>query len=680
MTLDKKVIKMTFEIKNKIRTLTDKICKANYEYYQLNETELTDSQYDALLQELILLEKEYPEYKLSYSPTFKVGGFLSSKFDKVSHDLPMLSLNNVFDFKELKLFCDRLSKQQIPFCFNLELKIDGVAISLKYKKGILFQALTRGNGYVGELITDNIKTIKDIPLKLPESIDLEVRGEIFFDHDSFEQLNKEQKDQNKFLFSNPRNAASGTLRQLNSAIVSNRKLSSFIYSIINPPSFIRTQYEVLIFLKKMGFSVNPYFNVVYSLDELKEKINYYEKLKNNLPYDIDGVVIKVNKLNLHNLIGNTSKYPKWAIAYKFNSLKGETIVKNINFQIGRTGVLTPIADIQPIILDGSLLSKISLHNYDYIQRKDIRVNDFVLVHKSGSIIPEILEVVKHKRTNQTPFQMLSNCPFCGETLTKKENEVDYFCLNNSCEEKQIKKIIHFVSREAMDINTLGKKTLVTFFQKGIIKKISDLYFLKDKYPQLKQLFGFKDKKINNILNSIEQSKTQSFYRILFALGIDHVGIQISKLLSNKFQNVQNLQKVTFEELMKIPEIGPEISISICQYFQNKKNIEEINLLQSKGIVFGSSVQNSKIIQSNNNILQNKKIVCTGVLNNYSRKDITTLLEKYGAFVSKSISSKTDYLIVGKENSDSKLEKARLLKIKIIDEKELNSIINSINES
>ncbi|WP_323847535.1 MAG: NAD-dependent DNA ligase LigA [Phytoplasma sp.] len=664
---------MTSEIKNKIKHLTDTLDKANYEYYHLSKTELIDHQYDALLKELFLLEKRYPEYKLPYSPTLKVGGFLSSKFEKTEHLLPMLSLDNVFNFEELKLFCERVLKKNIPFCFILEPKIDGVAINLKYKKGILVQAATRGNGYIGELITDNIRTIKNIPLKIKEEIDLEVRGEILFDHDSFEQINKEQKAKNKILFSNPRNAASGTLRQLNSNIVANRNLSSFIYSIVNPPIFIKTQEQVLIFLKKMGFSINPYYDVVFSFEALKEKIDYYTKIKTNLPYDIDGVVIKVNELIFHDLIGYTTKFPKWAVAYKFNSLKGETIIRNIDFQIGRTGVLTPIAYILPIIIDGSLLSKISLHNYDYIQKKDLRINDFVVVHKSGSIIPEIVAVVKQKRTNQIPFKMISDCPFCHKSLTKKDEEVDYFCLNDDCEERQIKKIIHFVSREAMDINVLGKKSLITFFQNKLIKRISDLYSLKDKYQQLKILPGFKDKKIMNILNALEASKNQTFDRILYGLGIDHVGIKIAKLLNHKFQHITNLKKVTFEELVQIPEIGPEIAHSICKYFQNEDNIKEIDLLQSKGIIFGTLnnlIENVTL----DNIFKNKKVVLTGIFENYSRKEITVILEKCGAFVLDNISRKTHYLIKG-VNSGSKLLKARLFNIKIIDEKELNSLLN-----
>ncbi|MEZ0180410.1 NAD-dependent DNA ligase LigA ['Camptotheca acuminata' phytoplasma] len=664
---------MISNIQKKIQELTNQLDQANYEYYHLNKTTLSDNQYDALLKELIFLEKQYPHYKLSYSPTFKIGGFVSSKFSKMPHRIPMLSLDNVFNLKELKTFCDRLLKKNVPFNFITELKIDGIAINLKYEKGILVQALTRGDGSVGELVTENIKTIKDIPLRLKENIDLEVRGEIFFDYAAFQALNKEKEEQNEPLFSNPRNAASGTLRQLNSSIVAKRNLSSFIYSIIAPPDFIQTQEEVLNFLKKIGFSVNPYHFNVTSFEELKEKISEYEKLKNQLSYGVDGIVIKVQTLKLYPSIGNTTKFPKWAISYKFSSLKSETIIQKINFHIGRTGVITPVAHLLPVIIDGSLISKVTLHNYDYIQKKDIRINDFVLVHKSGSIIPQILNVVKEKRTTQIPFQMISHCPGCHRLLDKKPNEVDYFCLNENCEEKQINKIIHFVSNEAMNIQYLGKKTLITLFRMGLIKNISDLYSLKDQYDKLKELPNFKDKKISKILDSIEKSKTQSLDKILFGLGINNVGIKIAKLLKLHFRNIHNLKKVSLKELFEIHEIGDEIANNIYDFFQKKENIQEIDLLSQKGIFFDIPENN---FVTKNNLFQNKKIVLTGVFKNYSRKELTNILEKYGAFVLNNVSSKIDYLIHGSDYG-SKFEKASLLKIKIMNENELYPILESL---
>ncbi len=658
---------MKTEIVNKIKFLTDLINKANYDYYNLNTSEITNQQYDASLQELIALEKKYPEYRLNYSPTFKIGGVVNSKFKKIVHEVPMLSLENVFDLKELKDFYHRVLKKTSRIQFITELKIDGVAINLKYEKGILVQATTRGNGQVGEAVIDNIKTIKNIPLKLQKDIDLEVRGEIFFKHDDFEKLNTLQVKNNKPPFSNPRNAASGTIRLLNSDTVSQRILSSFIYHILKPPTFIKTQKEVLDFLKAMGFSVNPYHYVADSFEALIPHINRYEKIKDTLPYDTDGVVIKVNQLELHPFIGYTSKFPKWAIAYKFNSSQGETVVKKITFQVGRTGSVTPVAELLPVMVSGSVISNVSLHNYDYIRKKDIRIGDTVLIHKSGSIIPEIIEVIQDKRTDQTPFKMITHCPFCQTRLDKKADEVDYFCLNEFCEEKQIKKIIHFVSREAMDVNVLGEKTLILFFQKGFVKKISDLYSLKSFRSQLEDLPGFKSKKVNNILNALETSKSQPFERVLFALGIKHIGIKVAKILAQKYHNIYALKEATQEDLLAIPEVGAKIVESLGDYFKKHQNWEEINLLMQHNLQFQKDEQNKTTVQDN--FFKGKKIVLTGSLNHYSRKEASLLLEEKGALIVNSVSKNIDYLICG-QDSGSKLTKARALGIKIIEEEEL----------
>ncbi|WP_153369143.1 NAD-dependent DNA ligase LigA [Candidatus Phytoplasma sacchari] len=669
---------MTLEIKKKIKKVTDILEKANYFYYQLNNSYLKDEQYDALLKELIYLEKKYPEYKLSYSPTFKVGGYLNKKFDKIKHDVPMLSLGNVFNITELKKFYNRIKKKHKNANFITELKIDGVAISIKYKKGILYQAVTRGNGYFGELITNNIKTIRDIPLKIIEKIDLEVRGEIFFNFDTFKKINEIRKKENKIVFANPRNAASGTLRQLDTNIVAKRNLSCFIYSIINPPSFIQTQKDVLFFLHKLGFVINHHYKIINSFDELIEQINYYKELKKNLNYNNDGIVVKVNELYFYDSIGYTSKFPKWAIAYKFNSIHGKTTIKKITFQIGRTGAVTPIAELIPVIVDGSLISKVSLHNFNYIEEKDIRINDYVLIHKSGSIIPEIIKIIKEKRTNQFPLKMISNCPFCFHKLQKIENEVDYFCINKNCEERKIKNIIHFVSKEAMDINVLGNKTLELFFKKKIIKNRSDLYDLEKNRDKLEKLPFFKQKKIDSILQSIEKSKKRPFKNILFSLGIKHVGLKISKILAKKFQNIENIKKASIENILEIPEIGLKIANSILEYFKDEKNLKELEILKEKGIMNLSKKNDIELEKKEKNkkyyFFRNKKIVLTGVFNNFKRIEIKNILEEYEAIVTSSISKKTDFLICGKQGSLNKLKKADELKIKIINEKNFMKIL------
>ncbi|MBP3059211.1 NAD-dependent DNA ligase LigA [Texas Phoenix palm phytoplasma] len=666
---------MSLDIKKKIKFLTEKLNEANYEYYHLNQTSLTDEKYDSLLRELIILEKKYPQYKLQNSPTSKIGGFISYKFKKIFHEKPMLSLDNVFDKKELKEFFKRISKKIVNFKFITELKIDGVAISLKYEKGILVYAATRGNGIEGELITDNIKTIKDIPLKLNQPIDLLVRGEIFFDHENFEKLNNFQKNNKKNLFSNARNAASGTLRQLDSKIVSKRNLSSFFYSIVEPPLFIRTQEEVLIFLNKMGFNVNNNYYVVNNFDDLIFTIDKYKQLLKELPYNVDGVVIKVNELKFYPVLGSTSKFPRWSVAYKFNSDISETIIKKIFFQVGRTGSITPIGHLVPVIVSGSLISKVSLHNYSYIEKKDIRENDFVLIHKSGSVIPEIISVIKEKRTNQKRFEMITNCPSCNSFLIKKDDyNVDYFCCNDECEEKKIKKIIHFASKEALDIDFLGEKNLIFLFKKGFVRKISDLYKLKEFVSQIEKLHNFGNKKINNIIISIENSKYKSFDRILFGLGIENIGIKIAKLLVTKFKNIDNIISSSIREILEIPSVGDKIATSIYEYFKNTKNLQEINLLKKYNINF-SSKENKKDHFIYNNFFYKKKIVLTGVFSNYSRKEVIKILEKNNAYILKSVSSKIDYLIYGK-NFGSNFQKAVDLSIPILNEKEFFTILDN----
>ncbi|KND62682.1 NAD-dependent DNA ligase LigA [Candidatus Phytoplasma phoenicium] len=667
---------MTEKIKQRIKFLTNTLQQANYEYYQLSQTTLTDQQYDSLLKELIMLEQKYPHFKLNYSPTFRVNGFLSKKFTKIIHDTPMLSLNNVFDFSELKNFYKNILKK-FPHCqFITEFKIDGVAISLKYEKGTLIQGATRGNGYIGEVITNNIKTIKNIPLKLQQDIDLEVRGEIFFNYAAFHNLNQIQQKNNKTLFANPRNAASGTLRQLNSSITAKRNLLSFIYTMVNPPQYIQTQKDALEFLKKLGFNVNPHYYLINSFEQLVTIIKQYETLKKQLSYDIDGVVIKINDLTLYPRIGYTSKFPKWAIAYKFNSSQNETIVQKISFQIGRTGSITPIAELLPVMVSGSLISRVTLHNFNYIKKKDIRINDFVLIHKSGSVIPEIIEVIKTKRTNQQPFNMIDNCPFCNYQLTKYPDEVDYFCLNENCDEQKIKKIIHFVSRPAMDINILGEKTLNLFFKNKLVQSISDLYLLKQRRTQLSQLPGFKMKKISNILTGVEKSKNQSFERLLFALGIKHVGSKIAKVLTKTFHHIDHLKKAKLEQMLKIPEIGAEISKSVKKYFSNPQNLQEIDLLKKHGLKFYVSETKDKTF---NNFFSQKKVVLTGTFEFYSRTQLTKLLEQYGAYVLNFINKKIDYLIYSQKDS-VKFIKAQKFGIPMIDENYLMKLLtNIINE-
>ncbi|CAM12104.1 NAD-dependent DNA ligase [Candidatus Phytoplasma australiense] len=661
-------------IEKKIKDLTNQLNEANYEYYVKSNPKLTDQQYDALLKELLVLEKKFPQFTLPYSPTLKIGGFVEKKFSTVKHTSAMMSLANAFNLKELKAFYDRIAKKFSSFSMVSELKIDGVAVSLKYKKGILFQALTRGNGVWGEEITKNVQTIKQVPLKLTQPLDLEVRGEIYLSNSSFQKLNQQRKIAQQPLFSNPRNAASGTIRQLNSSIVAQRNLSIFIYSIQNPYLLKSTQEETLTFLASLGFSVNPYYKCSSSFEELEIKIQELEKLQQNLDYNTDGVVVKINELNLHDSIGKTTKSPKWAIAYKFATKNSESVVQEIIFQVGRSGMLTPVCKIIPVMVDGSLVSKVVLHNYDYICKKDIRLKDYVQVHKAGSVIPEIKEVIKSKRPSDSkPFAMITQCPSCHSLLNKNKGEVDYFCINKNCLEQKIQKLIHFVSKNAMDIDTLGNQTLITFFNQKLIENPSDIYLLKNNLDVLQKINGFGAKKVQNILTSVEKSKNKSLENVLFGLGIKHVGLKVSQVLTKHFDSIEILQKTTLENLesiKSIPEIGEKIALSLQKYFQNPLHLEEITKLKQLGVSFKSTTT-SQIKAPN--FFTNKKVVLTGSLQNYTRSQIKKLLIQKGAIINDALSSQTHLLITG-ANPGSKLQKAKTLNIQIIEEKELEELI------
>ncbi|MBP5835729.1 NAD-dependent DNA ligase LigA [Candidatus Phytoplasma meliae] len=657
-------------IEQKIKFLIKQINQANYQYYNLSNPEINDQQYDALLKQLITLEQKYPQYQFPYSPTLKIGGFIEKKFKTVKHLTPMMSLANAFNLEELQNFYNRICKIKPTFTLLTELKIDGVAVSLKYEKGILTQALTRGNGILGEDITRNIQTIKTVPLKLNQAIDLEVRGEVYLSYQAFEKLNEQRKKETKPLFVNPRNAASGTLRQLNSTIVAQRNLSIFIYNITNPYLIKKTQKEALEFLISLGFTVNPHYHLASSFQELIANIKNYQSLKEKLPYDADGIVIKINELELHSLIGATSKVPKWAIAYKFETKSSQSIVQNIIFQLGRTGVITPVCEIMPVMVDGSLISKVVLHNYDYICKKDIRIGDHIKIHKAGSVIPEILEVIKSKRNKQPKTLMISQCPYCLTNLIKKEGEVDYFCLNDNCYQQKIQKLIHYVSKNAMDIDVLGEQTIITLFNQNLIKQPSDLYLLHNHVNIIKTIPGFGEKKINKILKGVEASKNKSLENALFALGIKHIGIKIAQVLANNFKTINKIITASFTTLTNIEEIGDKIAESLQQYFSNPNHLEEITKMQNLGVAFKS---NNTQKQFEHNLFTHKKIVFTGTLEQYNRFEITKTLKNMGAIIVNSLSSQTDYLIVG-NNAGSKLTKAKQLKIAIIEENQLQTLL------
>jgi DNA ligase (NAD+) len=656
-------------IKLRIEELTNLINQANYDYHTLDKPTLTDYQYDQYLKELIDLENNHPEYKLPNSPTDKIGGIVLDGFVKVNHKIPMMSLSNVFNFEELKAFDDRIKKVTNDFQYISELKIDGLAVSIIYENGRFVKAATRGNGLIGEDISENVKTIKSLPLKLNEDIDIEVRGEIFMPHKSFNKLNEERLEQNLALFANPRNAAAGTIRQLDSKVAAKRNLDAFLYQIVNAQDYVNTQEEALTYLKKLGFKTNPHFHLSKNVDELIEEINKYDNLRKTLNYETDGVVIKINAFDMHETIGYTAKYPKWATAYKFQAEQALTQLNDITFQIGRTGVITPVAELEPITISGSLVSRATLHNEDYIKAKDIRIGDIIKVHKAGEIIPEVIEVDLSQRKDQKPFEMTQTCPVCGHPVQRKPGEADYYCTNIDCPGKHMNALIHYSSRVAMDIDTLGEKVVETLHELGFLNSISDIYRLKDHKEELIGLPGFAEKKVEKLIDAIENSKAQSFDKLIFGLGIKHVGAKVAKVLVNHYPTMDLLMNATYDDLTEINEIGEMIAQSVVSYFEKEENIKLINEL--KNFNLNLSFEREAIIEHEFN---QKTFVLTGKLENYTRDEAQAVIEKLGGKVSSSVSKKTDYVLAGSD-AGSKLEKANKLGVKVLNEEDFKVKIN-----
>ena len=658
-------------IKQRMLELIQIINQANFDYHTLDRPTITDYEYDSMMKELISLEEQYPEYKENDSPTEKIGGSILSSFVKVEHAVPMMSLSNVFNADELRSFDDKIKKAVGIYSFVTELKIDGLAVSLTYEKGLFVRAATRGNGTTGEDVTSNAKTIKSLPLKLNQPIDIEVRGEIYMPHKSFKEVNEQRLANDEALFANPRNAAAGTIRQLDPKVVAKRNLDLYAYTIVDANKYVSTQKEALELLEHLGFRVNPNYQLVFGINTLIEQINNYDILRKTLPYDTDGVVIKVNEFELYGTIGYTSKFPKWATAYKFQAEQVETLLKDITFQIGRTGVVTPVAELEPVFISGSTVARATLHNEDYVLEKDIRIGDTVLVHKAGEIIPEVIEVVLSKRTNQTPFKMLEKCPVCDSDLIRKAGEADHYCSNPECPGRNINSLIHFASRVAMDIDTLGEKVVETLHDLGYLTRIPDIYKLKEYSIELTDLPGFGDKKVYKLINAIEASKTQSFDKLLFGLGIKHVGAKVAKSLVKHFPTMDLLMQATIEELNSIPDIGEMIAESIVSYFQDIHHVEMIKELQDLGLnmtyLKGEQIEHA---------FNGKTFVLTGKLNIYTRDQASDLIEKLGGKVSLSVSVKTDYVVAG-EDAGSKLKKANELNVKVIDEETFRTMVDGL---
>lgn len=647
--------------KQRIKELIALINKANYEYHTLDKPSISDYDYDHYLKELVELEEKYPELRQDDSPTQKVGGQILDGFTKVEHRIPMMSLSNVFDEMELRQFDERIFNVASDYSYVTELKIDGLAVSIIYEKGKFVKAATRGNGVVGEDITENVKTIKSLPLKLNEEIDIEVRGEIFMPHKSFEKANEERLANNEPLFANPRNAAAGTMRQLDSKIVAKRALDIFLYTIVDASRYVSEQKEALDYLKKLGFKVNPHYKLCKNIDEVYQQILLFDEKRKKLKYDTDGVVIKINEFSLHEKIGYTAKSPKWATAYKFAPEVAETKLLDITYQIGRTGKLTPVAELEPVFLSGSTISRATLHNEDFIVERDVRVGDVVRIHKAGEIIPEVIEVVLDQRTTQKPFEIIKDCPVCGHPLIRKEGEADYYCSNDDCPAKNIHGLIHFASRVAMDIDTLGEKVVETLHELGFLNTIDDIYRLKDAKEELKLIPGFGQKKVDKLLDAIEKSKAQSFDKFLFGLGIKHVGAKVAKNIVKYYPSIDLLMDAKEEALIDIPDIGEMIAKSIVSYFSQEQNLALIASLKTFGI--NMTYEQEEIIEHE---FTGKTFVLTGKLETFSRDQAKAIIEKLGGKTSSSVSKKTDYVLAGSD-AGSKLKKANDLGITVLDE-------------
>lgn len=657
-------------MKERMDELINYINKASYEYYVLDNPTITDQEYDDYYNELLSIEEKYPELKREDSPTNRVGGAVLDKFEKVNHDHPMLSFDDIFNEEEIILFDERIKKVVSTAHYTLEPKMDGLSGSLIYKNGVLVRGATRGDGVTGEDITTNIKTIKSVPLRLTEDIDIEVRGEIYMSKKSFLEANREKIKNGEKEFANPRNAAAGSIRQLDSKVAAKRNLDFMAYFIPNPEDYgIKTQKESLEFLRKLGFVTNYKLNGYAK--NVKDIIKYIDSLsekRDNLPFEIDGVVLKVDNLEDEKRLGFTSRVPRWGIAYKFPAKEVLTTLKEIKFTVGRTGKITPNAIFSPVHVSGSLVSKATLHNSDYCIDKDVRVGDTISIRKAGDVIPEVVEVkLDRRKEDSVPFKMIENCPMCNSVLIRKD--ANHYCKNEHCPSRKIESLIHFSSRDAMYIEGFGESIVEDFYNLGYLKNIDDFYTL-DKYnDELMLLEGFGEKSISKLLESASNSKKNSLERLLFGLGIRYVGKKTAKILSKYYKTIDNLIKADFDELKSINDIGDVIAKSIVDYFSDEKNINLINRL--KDLNLNMRYLGEEVNTSNENI-NGKTFVITGTLSR-PRDEIKEEIEGLGGNVTGSVTKKTDYVIAG-EKAGSKLTKANELGIKVLTEEEYNNML------
>ncbi|MFY0652741.1 MAG: NAD-dependent DNA ligase LigA [Cyclobacteriaceae bacterium] len=664
------------QAKKEISELIDKINYHNNLYYQENTTEISDFEFDQLLESLIKLEGEFPEFNFPDSPSHRVGGTITKNFETVVHKYPMLSLGNTYSEEELLDFDKRVYKglDEAPYEYLCELKFDGVALSLSYEKGILIRAVTRGDGTKGDDITANAKTIRSIPLKLTSMVpnEFEVRGEAYMPSEVFENLNKERESQGEELLANPRNTASGTLKMQDSKVVASRKLDCYLYNLLGLEKEIRSHEESIHALEKWGFNVSQTYQKCSDIKEVLEYISYWEEKRKELPVETDGIVIKVNSLEQQDILGFTAKSPRWAIAYKFKAESVSTRLKDITYQVGRTGAITPVAELEPVLLAGTTVKRASLHNANEIARLDIRIGDVVFVEKGGEIIPKVTGVdLDDRQADSLPHKYLTVCPECDTPLIREEGEANHYCPNyDECPPQITGRILHFIHRKAMDIDSLGDQTIKLLFEERLVSNIPDLYDLN--YDQVLALEGFKELSSQNLIDGIAKSKEQPFENVLFGLGIRFVGKTVAQKLADYFKNIDALMAASFEALVEVPEIGDRIAHSVIDYFSQEQNKAHIERLKQAGLCFEAIEGENEVLS---NSLEGSSFVISGVFERYGREELKEVIKSHGGKVVSSISTKLDFLLAGDKMGPAKLQKAEKLNIEIISEDDFDKMIN-----
>ena len=660
------------QAKKRIQELREKTEYYAKKYYDDDNPDISDFEYDMLMVELRNLEKEYPEFISKESLTQKVGGHVKEGFEKVTHEVPLQSLQDVFSLEDIEDFCHKMEEKAVEngikeVKYVVETKIDGLSSALEYKNGKFVRGATRGNGLVGEDVTQNLKTVKTIPMEINDKIDITVRGEVFISKKDFEEMNQEREENEEELFANARNAAAGSLRQLDSKITAKRPLDIYIFNVqkIDGKEF-NSHFEELEYLEKLGFNVNPVRIPCSNVEEVKKAINKIGEDREQLTFGIDGAVVKVDNLKLRTILGTTSKVPKWAIAYKYPPEQKETILKDIEFQVGRTGVITPLAILEPVRVAGSLISKTTLHNEDFVKEKGLKIGDRVIIQKAGDVIPEIVRAVVERRDGtEKEFVMPTHCPVCGAETVREEGESAVRCTGIECPAKLYRNLVHFVSREAMNIDGLGENIIGILLEKKMISNIADIYDLK--FEDIASLKKNGKKFAQNLIDSINISKQNDLYRLITALGIRHVGVKAAKVLAKTYENMDNLSNASIEDLSQVDEVGPIVANSINEFFSQEQTKDLLKRLKDAGV----NMERQKE-ENEDDRFAGKTFVLTGSLEKYSREEASNIIEKFGGKTSSSVSKKTTYLLAGEE-AGSKLTKAQSLGVQIISENEFEEM-------